>query len=151
MGLDMMLYAKVYLGMDFGEKKTERGKTRREITKLFDPEELGDPNYVVFEIGYWRKANAIHQWFVENVQDGVDECIEHTVHESQLATLKELCIKAIAGDKDVLEPQSGFFFGGTERDDWYYEDLRNTIKICDKAMAACEDPYYATLSYCSSW
>ena len=25
-------------------------------------------------VAYWRKANAIHSWFVENCQDGVDEC-----------------------------------------------------------------------------
>ena len=28
------------------------------------------------ELGYWRKANQIHRWFVENVQDGVDNCGE---------------------------------------------------------------------------
>ena len=24
------------------------------------------------QIASWRKANAIHKWFVDNVQDGVD-------------------------------------------------------------------------------
>ena len=26
------------------------------------------------EVGYWRKANAIHGWFVRNVQNGKDDC-----------------------------------------------------------------------------
>ena len=26
------------------------------------------------QIASWRKANAIHKWFVDNVQDGVDDC-----------------------------------------------------------------------------
>lgn len=26
------------------------------------------------EIGYWRKANHIHKWFVDCVQDGEDDC-----------------------------------------------------------------------------
>ena len=26
------------------------------------------------EIGYWRKSNQIHKWFVDNIQEGVDNC-----------------------------------------------------------------------------
>ena len=39
---------------------------------------------VVEEAGYWRKANAIHRWFVENVQDGKDDCGEYFVPPSSL-------------------------------------------------------------------
>ena len=43
------------------------------------------------EIGYWRKANAIHKWFVDNVQDGIDDCKNYFVDPSQLEELRELC------------------------------------------------------------
>lgn len=47
------------------------------------------------EVGYWRKANAIHGWLVENVQDGIDECQPSPVTIDQLRTLKALCERVI--------------------------------------------------------
>ena len=41
-------------------------------------------------------------------------------------------------DNDPLRPTSGFFFGNTEKDDWYYDGLNRTIAICDKALALNE-------------
>lgn len=32
---------------------------------------------IMKQVGYWRKANEIHNWFVENVQDGEDDCDYH--------------------------------------------------------------------------
>ena len=43
------------------------------------------------EIGYWRKANAIHKWFVDNVQNGVDDCGEYKVTKEQLIQLHNAC------------------------------------------------------------
>jgi cysteine desulfurase len=45
---------------------------------------------------YWRKANQIHAWFVQNVQEGVDECERHWVPREKLVELRDLCL-------DVLE------------------------------------------------
>lgn len=36
-------------------------------------------NSIAEDVGYWRKANAIHAWFVKNVQGGVDNCQSHEV------------------------------------------------------------------------
>jgi len=36
---------------------------------------------------YWRKANQIHNWFVDNVQGGDDDCREYGV---SIEHLKEL-------------------------------------------------------------
>lgn len=46
---------------------------------------------VSISVGYWRKANAIHQWFVDNCQDGIDDCRSVIVEREQLQTLKSLC------------------------------------------------------------
>lgn len=40
-----------------------------------------------FEFGYWRKANAIHKYFVDTLQDGVDDQRESPVG---LETFKDL-------------------------------------------------------------
>lgn len=54
-------------------------------------------HYRIFQnCGYWRKANAIHAWFVENVQNGVDDCGMYIVRRDQLEELKEACERVIA-------------------------------------------------------
>lgn len=56
----------------------------------------------IFEdVGYWRKANAIHKWFVENVQNGIDDCDYYEVSKEQLEDLLETCVKVRDGSKLV--------------------------------------------------
>ena len=43
------------------------------------------------EVMYWRKANAIHKWFVDNVQGGEDDCREYPVSNDQLIELRDTC------------------------------------------------------------
>ena len=57
--------------------------------------------YIEEEMGYWRKANAIHKWFVDNVQDGVDNCAEYYVSDEQLRELLARCEKVTAASKLV--------------------------------------------------
>jgi hypothetical protein len=48
------------------------------------------------EVMYWRKANHIHQWFVDNVQDGNDDCGMYSVSREKLLELLNLCETIIA-------------------------------------------------------
>lgn len=101
------------------------------------------------EVAYWRKANQIHAWFVDNVQGGVDECEQFPVTRPQLETLRQLCMEALdTKNPKLLAPRSGFFFGGTEIDDWYWDDLRDTIDQLDKVL---EMPANLEFFYQSSW
>lgn len=43
------------------------------------------------EVGYWRKANAIHNWFVFNVQNDVDNCDRYEVPKDKIEELLEIC------------------------------------------------------------
>lgn len=43
----------------------------------------------------WRKANQIHNWFVQNVQDGVDDCGLYIVAEEDLILLNEICKRVL--------------------------------------------------------
>ena len=43
------------------------------------------------EIMYWRKANQIHNWFVINVQNKLDDCGNYEVTKEALETLLEQC------------------------------------------------------------
>lgn len=154
MGLDMYLNAKKYLSKYFDPADTERINA---INAAFgiDGDEDGDyaAQEVTFRVAYWRKANAIHQWFVDNVQDGTDDCGEYGVPREKLQELMKLCEKIIAEPKKaktLMPTASGFFFGTTEYDDWYMQGIEFTaarIKkiLADTALTRC-DFYYQ-----SSW
>ena len=81
------------------------------------------------ELTYWRKANAIHQWFVDNCQDGIDECQKSDVEVDDLKKLYQ-CVCDVLANKtlaeELLPTSSGFFFGSYEYDEYYYEDLSDT-------------------------
>lgn len=153
MGLDMYLYAKQYLS-DFNPEEKEKAE---QIQALF-PELAGVKNlygsavkYVEAEVGYWRKANAIHDWFVNNVQDGVDICQAHYVDREKLKELKTLCEQVLADKSlahELLPTADGFFFGGTDYNDWYFESLESTIEIVDAALKLPNDWDF---EYQSSW
>lgn len=93
--------------------------------------------YSIFKnVGYWRKANQIHRWFVENVQGGVDDCNPYEVTKEQLKNLLSI-VKSVLknpSNKSLLPTRSGFFFGSTNYDEWYIEDLKNTKKILSDVL-----------------
>jgi len=53
------------------------------------------------EVCYWRKANQIHNWFVNKVQEGNDDCGEYVVTKEELQELVDLCQEVIDASKLV--------------------------------------------------
>jgi hypothetical protein len=138
------------------------------------------------QVGYWRKANQIHSWFVDNVQDGVDDCeYHHEVTKEILEQLLEICKKVLAscelvngeitngytfnqdGTKNpiiedgkyvkdpsvamgLLPSTSGFFFGSTDYDEFYVDDIKLTIDIITKVLETT-DFETQMIYYVSSW
>lgn len=143
MGLDMYLKGKVYLDYN--------STNRAEIAKMIDLPEF-EANSVEIELGYWRKANHIHKWFVDNVQNGVDNCGEYFVSKTDLEMLLTVCeqvLKNVTNANTLLPTQSGFFFGSVEYDDWYIEDVQDTIEIIKRALSL--DSKLIDFYYRSSW
>ena len=139
------------------------------------------------EVGYWRKANAIHKWFVENVQDGEDDCEQYEVSKEQLEELLDVCKEVLDkvvmapgkianlimgrrvtknGCEDILEDkmtvlnpevceellptQCGFFFGNTNYDEFYIDDIKETVSILTKVLEETNFDEYK-IYYSSSW
>lgn len=151
MGLDSYLYKKSYIWqgdyMEADEKMEVIVKTGGAVDTKFKPKRI---KYVVEEMGYWRKANHIHTWFVDNVQDGVDNCGEFYVDRSDLENLLEACQRVIANPseaKELLPTASGFFFGGTDYDEYYFGSIQETIDILEECLLDEEAYFY----YTSSW
>ena len=79
------------------------------------------------EVGYWHKANAIHQWFVTHCQGGTDDCRTAYVSHTDLTALLETCKTVLADPQkaaELLPPQSGVFFGSTDIDEYYWQDVQ---------------------------
>lgn len=136
------------------------------------------------EIGYWRKANHIHEWFVKNVQNEIDDCDYYEVSKTQIQTLLELCKEvdkhSILVDGKITNGQrfengdwvdikedgkyiedptvanallptsSGFFFGNTDYNEFYLDDIKYTITLLEEVLDTFdfENDY---LVYSSSW
>ena len=159
MGLDMYLYVErgVYSFLD--EEQYEEVKRFVESRVMGTPlkedskRPWGGAYSVRHEVAYWRKANAIHSWFVENVQDGVDECQLSYVSLEHLESLVNSCSRVLellnpfcaeAYDvndwelgkeipfrvkeeaEEILTPTGGFFFGSTDIDMYFYNTVRYT-------------------------
>ncbi len=151
MGLDMYLTAKRYLS-----KYNPEDAKLRELVSAIDFGFSGEVEQVSFEAMYWRKANAIHRWFVNEIQDGVDNCAEYNVGEESLAKLRDICKQVLADPSQadvLLPPQSGFFFGCTEVDEWYLEQLKYTVERLTEILELPEvkDGRNINFYYSSSW
>jgi len=150
MGLDMYLNKRTYVQQWEHNKPEEQYSV--EVTKGGKPAKINPKKvkYIIEEAGYWRKQNQIHRWFVENIQNGTDDCGEYYVSKADLETLLELCEKVKADHslaEELLPSASGFFFGGTDYDEWYYSGIDNTIEILKEALEDENGEYL----YSSSW
>jgi hypothetical protein len=183
MGLDMYLTKRHYVKnwdrmqpKDRHDIRVKRGGKARPDIK---PERISE---IVEDVGYWRKANAIHKWFVEHVQGGRDDCGHYYVSREQLEQLKSACDKVLANSKlrkgkvtngyvidsdgrrpivedgevitdtqiaeTVLPTASGFFFGSTDYDGGYHEDIKYTSDMLAGLLA---EEGVADFYYHSSW
>jgi hypothetical protein len=151
MGLDMYLMAKRYIS-PYDPADAELTKLAKEINFGDDTIEVRE---ISFEAMYWRKANAIHRWFVDNVQNGVDNCAEYYVSTDQLTELRNLCKKVLENPENAMEllpPKAGFFFGSTVIDEFFIDDLTSTVERFDYLLELPEvKDRTVSLYYHSSW
>jgi len=144
----MYLKGKRYISDYDDQDKVLINKLTQHFPELSETQTLQE---VTVRVGYWRKANQIHKWFVDNIQEGDDNCGDYYVSRESLQDLRTLCqqvldFRHLATDK--LPPAQGFFFGSDKVDEHYFRDLEDTIKIIDGALAL---PSSWDLEYSSSW
>lgn len=100
-------------------------------------------------VKYWRNAHTIHNWFVDHVQGGVDNCATYHVSVDDLENLKKDCEEALvassAGEKDSAN------FLVEENDEWYIEKIGETLSVVSSAIEVCKANPEATFYYTSSW
>ena len=107
----------------------------------------------VHEVAYWRKANAIHGWII-NYTNSVDDCTPISLTKQDLYNLRETCLAVLNAKteevaRELLPPTSGFFFGSDVIDEFYWEDIEETIGQLNTALDESVDD--AMFEYQASW
>jgi hypothetical protein len=86
------------------------------------------------------------------LEGGVDECEKHFVSDRDLIKLHDTCVKILRDEtlaKVLLPTQSGFFFGNTEYNECYFDQINHTLKVIETAMKLQSDGW--NIYYQSSW
>ncbi len=186
MGLDMYLYKKTYVknwehnGPEGQHKITV--KKGNKVRKDIKPERI---IYITEEVAYWRKFNALHGWFVDKLANGEDDCQElyvgKEILEELLSTLKKAkdiiekskVVEKVLTDwnnkeytvrvydcedeiKDIFPPTEGFFFGDYQINEWYKENIEETIEIIENLLHEASENivnglYSGDFYYQASW
>lgn len=161
MGLDMYL-------------QRRKNMLQQEFTDAHDDKVSG--------VIYWRKANAIHKYFVDHgtlENMGKPDVGYYDINKEHLLSLIEKITAILDGEKhkevetyfdiakmeevsqeveynlnkelalELLPTESGFFFGSTDYNIWYYQDLVRTLDLIKKELAAVPDQ--ETWYYYASW
>lgn len=158
MGLDMYLYASKYVSNnEFFDK--ENPMTYAKIIETVGAKDFPQGSFgsatVDIQVGYWRKANAIHDWFVQNCQGGEDDCRKSFVSRDSLIELRDACTTVLSekGNKDraeeFLPTASGFFFGSDDYDDYYWDYIESTITLINTLLVTVPEDW--DFAYQSSW
>ena len=96
-----------------------------------------------YEVGYWRKANQIHNWFIQNCanrdeyDNPIDDCRPIEITVDKLEELLDTCKKVLADHSlagSLLPTTDGFFFGSTEYDDYYFGEIEQTVEIIEPVL-----------------
>jgi len=143
MGLDQYLHAKRFIW----HNEEDLADT---LKLMFPGIRHRKTRELVVEALYWRKSNAIHKWFVDNIQNGSDDCGHYSVSREDLESLRDLILEVLKSrDSSKLPPQSGFFFGSTDVDQGYWQDLEHTAAGIEQALSDFDEKW--DFEYYSSW
>jgi hypothetical protein len=151
----MYLYRRQYIsGWDWDSPNTDRPMYDQLLEYTNNIRCEGSPHINIDVcVAYWRKANAVHKWFCD-LDGGRDECQSIYVTKEDLIRLRDLAKSVIeqpAMAGDVLPTQQGFFFGSYDYDEWYMEDMKNTVEQIEKVLESVKHHEWVDFIYRASW
>lgn len=184
MGLDMYLARKTYV-KNWKTNKPEDDITVTVAGKGTEHIKTENISNIVEDVMYWRKANQIHNFFIEKCADGDGDRSTMRVEREHLEDLLDRCNKVLTASKliegkikngqrstekgwedvmvdgkfiedstvaeELLPTASGFFFGGTDYDEYYIHDIVETKECLERLLKETEDTYKVDYEYTASW
>lgn len=108
------------------------------------------------EVHYWRKANSIHNWILKETGTPSD----FNAGDNGIELTKDMLIKFVEQAETVLRDRSdetserlipscsGFFFGNTAYDEWYYKDIEDTAEKFKQLISTFDFESYELVYSC---
>lgn len=163
MGLDMYFYARKTTYKSFS--KWDNPERANEVNYPEDLKTFSDYIYdrnfksvqteTEYQIGYFRKFNALHSYIVKTFANGVDNCQDILLYKEDVEQIKKVLDDVLEANteekaKELLPTQSGFFFGGTDYDEFYFEDVKDAADLMQSFLCNFDFENYQ-LVYQASW
>ena len=155
-----------------------RKTTYKSFSKWDEPDSVGEANYpedlktfsdyiydrnfksaeteIRYQIGYFRKFNALHSYIVKTFANGIDNCQDIILYKEDVEQIKKVLDEVLNAHqqvekaKELLPTQSGFFFGGTDYDEYYFEDVKVAADLMQSFLDNFDFDKYQ-LIYEASW
>lgn len=125
------------LGVEYDYQTGKYSYTPVDLSTLLKEEDRIIKNAYRKEDAYFRKVNFIYAYFQNKL---VEE--EAWVTRGDLEDIIDKCEKVLADHslaEELLPTQSGFFFGSTDYDDWYFSDVKSCLKQMTKLLKELKD------------
>jgi hypothetical protein len=166
MGLDMFLDVRKYVTRVDWSKVPEQlpeGITHKDfetadfttVKSMFPTELLKHNNhgsYVSFNIAYWRKAYAIHEWFTQNMSGRLENGQGGYLSREDLVELLNTVTKVLKGNLSTAQKLLPDTSLSSSYDKYYYEDLRHTKEmLTDVLKVIPENDMDYDFHYNGSW
>lgn len=135
------------LGVSYDYKSGKYSFNPASIKVFLDERDNILKSHYAPHIAYFRKANFVYAFFSNKL---VNECA--WVTREDLKDLIDRCEKVLNDHslaEELLPTRAGFFFGSTEYDEWYYQDVKNCLKQMKKLLKdfADDEVMYVVMSW----
>lgn len=153
MGLDQYISAHIYVPL----KKIEDAIAGTPaIAKRLNTE--GHGAVVRVQIAQFRKFNALHGYIkkrvgeIENLQEvPINDLIDEMYEDCKLILATKDSKDGNADAIQRMPPTEGFFFGSTEVDRWYYNDMKELHDLLSDLIKISEMNDSTAFSYRAWW
>ena len=109
-----------------------------------------------YQIGYFRKFNALHSYIVKTFANGIDNCQDIILYKEDVEQIKKVLDDVLnvhqqaEKAKEILPTQSGYFFGGTDYDEFYFDEVKVAADLMQSFLDNFDFENYQ-LVYRASW
>ena len=127
----------VYFPYEFERKDLIDAKSVEDVEKW-----AGDIKWDWFykpSDAYFRKVNCIYRYFADRLEDEVCEVYKSDITEIISRATRILAERDNALAEELLPTQSGFFFGSTDYDNWYFGDVEDCKRQMEKLLSMYDE------------
>ena len=103
---------------------------------------------------YYRKVNFLRKWFEDNGMDIESDCDIYYIDIMDIIALKDDCETVLENPsyaKYVLPTTSGLFFGSTDYDEYYFNDVKKVLNDINEILDLYEHEEVIDIHYTDWW